>query len=75
VEASCDELRQIADGYLGYYGTFSLNEANKSVIHHVEACTLPAWIGTDQTRPYQFVGADLVLRSGSSELVWERLRD
>jgi hypothetical protein len=73
--ASCDELRQIADGYAGYYGTFTLDEGRKTVIHHVEACSLPAWVGTDQMRQYEFVGAHLVLRAGSSTLVWERLPD
>lgn len=71
--AHCDELRQIADGYVGYYGTFSLNEESKTVIHHVEACTLPAWVGTDQTRHYEFVDAHLALRAGSGRAVWERL--
>lgn len=71
--ASCDELRQIADGYVGYYGNFTLNEESKTVIHQVEACTLPAWVGTDQTRHYEFVGAHLELRAGSGKAVWERL--
>lgn len=71
--ANCDELRQIADGYVGYYGTFTLNEVTKTVVHHVEACTLPAWVGTDQTRHYEFVGAHLLLRADSGKAVWERL--
>jgi Lipocalin-like domain len=71
--ASCDELRQIADGYVGYYGTFTLDEESKTVIHHVESCTLPAWVGTDQTRHYQFVDAHLALSAGSGKAVWERL--
>ena len=50
--ASCDELRQIADGYVGYYGTFSIDEESKTVIHHVEvaigsligvACFITSW--------------------------------
>jgi hypothetical protein len=73
--ASCDELRQIADGYLGYYGTFTLDEESRTVIHRVESCTLPAWVGTDQTRQYEFVGPHLVLRADSAKLVWERLPD
>lgn len=71
--ASCDELRQIADGYVGYYGTFTLDEESKTLIHHVEACTLPAWVGTDQTRHYEFVDAHLALGAGSGQAVWERL--
>ena len=70
--ASSDELRQIADGYVGYYGTFTLDGENKTVIHHVECCTLPAWVGTDQTRHYEFVDAHLAFSPGSGKAVWER---
>jgi len=73
--ASAHELRQIAEGYFGYYGSFTIDEENKTVIHHVEACTLPAWVGTDQKRRWEFEGPRLVLRSGPNKLVWERLPD
>jgi hypothetical protein len=73
--ASADELRQIAEGYLAYYGTFTVDEENKTVIHHVEASMLPAWLGTDQHRQYEFDSPRLVLMAGSSKLVWERLSD
>jgi hypothetical protein len=73
--ASADELRQIAEGYIGYYGSFTIDEENRTVIHHVEACTLPAWVGTDQKRQYEFAGPRLALRSGPSKLVWERSPD
>jgi len=73
--ASAKELRQIAEGYVAYYGSFTIDEENRTVIHHVEACTLPAWVGTDQKRQYEFDGPRLVLRSGAHKLVWERLPD
>ena len=73
--ASCDEVRRIADGYVGYYGSFTLDEESKTVIHRVESCNLPAWVGTDRPRQYEFVGAHLVLSAGSTKLVWERLPD
>ena len=72
--ASCDELRQIAGGCVGYYGTFSIDEESKTVIHHVECCTLPAWIGTDQTRHYEFVDTHLALRAGSGKAVGNACR-
>ena len=72
-QASDEEVRQIADGYIGYYGTFSID--GEAVIHHVEACTLPAWIDTGQRRQYEFTGSRLVLRFDPYQLVWERLPD
>lgn len=73
--ASADDLRQIAEGYLGYYGSFSIDDESKTVVHHVEACMLPAWVGTDQRRQWEFDGPRLALRSGPYKLVWERLQD
>lgn len=65
------ELRQIADGYVGYFGSFDV-EAN-IVTHHIEACTLPSWTGTDHKRQFEFLGTQLVLRFGPTKLVWEQL--
>ena len=69
--ANEDELRQIADGYVGYYGTFTIDGG--TLVHHIEACTLPAWVGTSQKREYEFAGSQLVLKFGTNKLVWERL--
>jgi hypothetical protein len=66
-----EELRQIADGYVGYFGTFDI-EAN-TVTHHIEACTLPAWTATDQKRQFEFAGNELALRFGPNKLVWQHL--
>jgi hypothetical protein len=71
--ATEDQVRQIADGYVGYYGSFSVE--GDTVTHHIEACTLPAWTGTDQKRQCEFVGDQLVLPFGPNKLVWERLSD
>jgi hypothetical protein len=70
------------DGYIGYYGTFSVNETEHVVVHHVEASIFPNWVGSDQRRLYEFSGDQLILRavnaSGGpgteSRLVWERAR-
>ncbi len=66
-----NELRDIAEGYVGYFGTFTV--AANTVTHHIEGCTLPAWTGTDQTRQFEFAGNRLILRFGSNKLVRERL--
>jgi hypothetical protein len=70
--SSKDEIRNIADGYVGYFGSFDVDD--KTVTHHIEACTLPAWTGTAQKRQMEFIGTQLVLRFGSNKLVWERLQ-
>jgi hypothetical protein len=49
------------------------------VIHHVEACLVPSWVGTDLKRTYRFNANRLVLTAVIAtnvvELVWERKPD
>jgi hypothetical protein len=79
--ASEAEVRAAFGGYVAYYGTYSVNPAEQTIIHHLEAALLPNWVGTDQRRHYEFDGKVLTLKGGlllggvqgSVSLVWERL--
>jgi Lipocalin-like domain len=75
---STEEKIAAYDGYTAYYGTYTVNEADHTVIHHVEASLYPNWIGSDQLRKYEFSGDRLTLRvvssGGERRLVWERVR-
>jgi hypothetical protein len=78
---TAEEKAAAFDGYIGYYGTFTVSETERAVIHHVEASLYPHWVGSDQRRLYEFSGSQLILRAvGSggpgteSRLVWERAR-
>src|SRR5258707_9486382 len=44
------------DGYVAYYGTYTGDEAHRTVIHHVEASLYPNWVGTEQRRFFEFKG-------------------
>ena len=79
---SAEEKTAAFDGFIAYYGTFTVSETERAVIHHVEASLYPHWVGSDQRRLYEFSGSQLILRAvnGSggpgteSRLVWERAR-
>ena len=79
---SAQEKAAAFDGFIAYYGTFTVSETERAVIHHVEASLYPHWVGSDQRRLYEFSGSQLILRAlnGSggpateSRLVWERAR-
>jgi hypothetical protein len=76
-EASLDDMREILNGFMAYYGTFDVDEAARTVIHHVQASLLPSWVGSDQRRQYEFLGTNRLILTASSEqtvtrLVWER---
>jgi hypothetical protein len=75
------ELRAAFDGYTAYYGTYSVNPDEQTIVHHIEASLLPNWVGTDQRRDFEFDGKYLTLKGplllGGVQrvvsLVWERL--
>jgi hypothetical protein len=76
--ASAEELRAALDGFIAYFGTFDVDESKKTVIHHVQACLIPSWVGTDLTRTYRFEAGRLILTAVTTtvlELVWERETD
>jgi hypothetical protein len=75
------EVREAFGGYTAYYGTYSVNPDDRTIIHHIEAALLPNWVGTDQQRHFEFNGKYLTLKGplllggvqGFVSLVWERL--
>lgn len=70
--------------YIAYCGTYTVNAASGTVVHHVQASLYPNWVGKDQTRHFEFANGNLILtvKNGSgngsgpagstSRLVWTR---
>ena len=62
--------------YFGYFGTYSVDEENKVVIHRLEGSWFPNLVGTEQIRYYRFEGKHLVLEAktpwGNVRIVWEK---
>jgi hypothetical protein len=76
--ASDEEIREAVNGFIAYFGTFDVDESSQTAIHHVQACLVPSWVGTDLKRTYRFNGNRLVLTAATAsvlELIWERERD
>jgi hypothetical protein len=77
-----DEVRAAFGGYAAYYGTYSVNEGEGIIVHHIEVALLPNWVGTDQIRQFEYDGKYLTLKGplmlggveAAVSLVWERLR-
>jgi hypothetical protein len=71
-----EDYRSLQRGLVAYYGAYDVDESTNRVIHHIQAGSNPAWIGTDFVRWYELSGGRLILRtspSSASPLVWERL--
>jgi hypothetical protein len=71
-----EEYRELENGLVAYYGTFDVDEAKKTITHHVEASSNPALIGTDLVRTYELSGNRLTLHpQPTSSLIFERMPD
>lgn len=79
-ELTTDEKIGLAGGFLSYAGRYRLS--GDSVIHEIEACYFPNWIGSSHSRKVALVDGRLVLSTEpfpSAEgdqvatLVWERI--
>ena len=60
---TADESKAIAAGTLAHFGTYTVNDADKSFITHVEASSYPNWNGTKQTRKITALTDDVLTYS------------
>jgi hypothetical protein len=75
--ASAEDMREMLTGFNAYFGTFDVDEPNRTVIHHLQSALIPSWVGTDQRRKYEFSGSNqlIILNTASQasyRLVWQR---
>ena len=60
---TAEESKAIAAGTLAHFGTYTVNDADKSFITHVEASSYPNWNGTKQTRKITALTDDVLTYS------------
>ncbi len=63
------------DGYIAYFGTWTIDEAARTVTHHQVGTVQPGG-ATSLVRAYEFVAPDkLILRpvGRDGEIVWQRI--
>ena len=80
-EAGIRRLRAAYTGYIAYFGTYEVDPANDTVIHHVDGALNPAWVGGRQVRKMRFEGDLLILEAALERsegvlrhvLTWRRL--
>jgi hypothetical protein len=76
------ERSEAISTYLSYSGPFEVLAEHDTVIHHIEVCSYPNWIGNAQVRFAKLDGDGLVLSAKPmifqglecrAELVWQRV--
>ena len=75
--STADDMRAMLTGFNAYFGTFDVDQASGTVIHHLQSALIPSWVGTDQRRRYEFstAGELIILNTASGadyRLVWQR---
>ena len=80
--ATPEENKAIVSQSLGLMGTYTVNEADKSMTWHVEASTFANWAGQDLKRPINSVTADEIkwtnpaasIGAATTTLTWKRAK-
>lgn len=65
-----EQIRALLDGYIAYWGTYTIDAAAGVVIHHVKSDIGNGYLGTDQRRPFRLEGDRLVIGDGKT---WTRV--
>lgn len=78
-EGTADENKAIVQGSNCYFGTYTLDEAAKTLTMHLEGSSFANWAGTDLKRPFTLTGDELTWSGMSSfgrpfRTVWKRAK-
>jgi hypothetical protein len=79
-EGTQDEYKAVVQGSIAHFGRYEVNEADKTIVFHIETSTFPKWNGIDQKRPFSVSGDELkwttpsASSGGSAEVVLKRLK-
>jgi hypothetical protein len=83
LEATTEEIKAAYLGYYAYWGKYTINVPDNTIVHNVEASLWPEEVGIANKRYFAFDGSRLVLtttpfrRAGEerrNRLVWERIQ-
>jgi len=79
---TAEENKAAVQGSIGYFGTYTANDADKALILHAEGSTFPNWAGTDQKRTIELSGDELKfvnpnpsMGPGTVTVTWKRVKE
>ena len=78
---TADENKAIVAGSLTHFGTYTVNEADKSFTFRVENATFPNWDKTEQKRTFVVIAGDelkyttpVASAGGTATVIWKRVK-
>jgi len=79
---TAEENKAVVQGSIAYFGTYTANEADKTLVMHAEGSTFPNWAGTDQKRTIElsadelkFINKNPSMGPGTVTVTWKRVND
>jgi Lipocalin-like domain len=60
------QMQVVLDGYVAYWGTYTVDTAAGVVIYHIESDLSGRFAGTEQRRPFRLEGNRLVIGDGKT---------
>lgn len=80
MRGTAEEYRTTVQGSIAHFGTYTINEADKTITFHIATSTFPNWNGVEQRRPFVLSGDELrwttpsASGGGSGEVVLRRAK-
>jgi lipocalin-like protein len=77
-----EENKAAVAGSIAYFGTYTVNDADKILTMHLEGSSFPNWVGTDQKRTIELSGDELKFINtapsggpGTITVTWKRVKE
>jgi len=80
VTGTAEENAGVVQGSVTHFGTYAVNEADKTLIFKIENSTFANWNGAEQRRPFTLTGDELTYTiptssvGGTARVVWKRVK-
>jgi Lipocalin-like domain len=82
VTGTAEENKAVILGSLSLFGTYTVDEAARTIIYKVESSTFPNWVGQEQIRPVDSISSDELMHSNAGGSIagaktvniWKRAR-
>jgi hypothetical protein len=79
MEGTAEENKAVVQGMIAHFGTYTVNELDKTITFHVIASSYPNWNGAQQRRPFTVDAEQLkwttpASSGGTAEVILRRLK-
>ncbi|MBV9222311.1 MAG: lipocalin-like domain-containing protein [Methylobacteriaceae bacterium] len=80
VNGTPEENKAVVQGSLAYFGTYAVNDNDKTISVQIDAATFPNWMGLSQKRTFTLNGDELTVMNTTSTVglpsttVWKRVK-